>query len=514
MNHGFHTKNGMVKKMEKIKKFCQSKKFIYGVIFLSLLVLSYLFPFSHDDWAWGAELGIERLETRFEGYNGRWIGNFVVLALTRSNLLKTVIMASCLTGIIYLINDIIKSEKKTTILLSYLLILATPYLVFRQGVVWTAGFSNYAASIFFVLLFINLNKKMFEKEKVHISNIWIPCFFLLGFITTLFVEHITLYTVCLSIFAVGYAFFKLKKIYGTQIAYLIGSISGTILMFSNSAYSSVAAGNDGYRSLGLSSFIDSSIKSYFDTIYKELVFNNHILNIVIAILICIILFKILKDKKEKKFIHTLANFILFVVITFVLYSNVTRLMQVNLLLNYTKYFNGLFTIIFCVSILLFVLFFIKKDTVKRRMIFTLVSIVIMTAPLFVVKPIGSRCFFPTYTLFILFVCDLLHYVLYNNKSKEIETYLNKIIVCIAFIFYGYLIAIYGYIFKINTERITYLKENKNEAEIILPKLPYAKYVWYGDPANDVFMERFKLYYGVNPDTEITFVSIKEWKKVK
>ena len=76
----------------------------------------------------------------------------------------------------------------------------------------------------------------------------------------------------------------------------------------------------------------------------------------------------------------------------------------------TKYFNGLFTVVFCLAVLLFVIFFIKKDAVKRRMIFTLASIVIMTAPLFVVKPIGSRCFLPTYILFILFVVDLINYI--------------------------------------------------------------------------------------------------------
>lgn len=510
MNHGLHIKNGMVKKM---KKFLKSNKFIYCIIFISLLILCYLFPFSHDDWAWGSEIGIERLETHFKGYNGRWFGNFFVLALTRSNLLKTIVMASFITGTIYLINRIIKSDKKVTILLSYLLVLATPYLVLRQGIVWTAGFSNYAASIFFVLIFINLNKEIFENKKVKTSNVLIPLFFLLGFITTLFVEHVTLYTVCLSVLAIIYAFIKLKKIYGNQIAYLLGSLAGTILMFSNSAYSSVASGEDTYRSLGIASFIDSSIKSYFETIYKELVYNNHILNVILVSLICVVLFKVLKNKKEKKSLKLLAETILFIAVTFVLYSTVTKFMGVNLLLKYTKYLNGLFTILFCLAILLFVIFFIKKDTVKRRMIFTLVSIVVMTAPLFVVKPIGSRCFLPTYILFILFVVDLLNYIFYDEKYKEVDKYVSKIIICMSSVFYAYLVGIYGYIYKVNTERLEYLKNNTNE-EVVLPKLPYQKYLWYGDPANEVFMERFKLYYGVDKDTEIKFVSIKEWKKVK
>ena len=127
MKLGFHIVIGMVSKMAKKKKTnvkekkkevkkdikkedvviekksCKKEIIFYAIVFVATLILCYLFPFTHDDWAWGSEYGIERLMTNFDNYNGRWFGNFVVLLLTRSNILKTISMALCLTLLLWFI---------------------------------------------------------------------------------------------------------------------------------------------------------------------------------------------------------------------------------------------------------------------------------------------------------------------------------------------------------------------------------------------------------------------------
>lgn len=499
--------------MSKIKNILKSDKFIYILIFISFIVLCFMFPYSQDDWDWGTKYGIERLNNLFSNYNGRWAGNLLVIALTRSNILKTIVMASFLTGIIYFLNDIIKSEKKSTIWLSYLLILATPYQVLRQGIVWTAGFSNYTTSIFFILLFVKLSKDLFEGKELKYSKRFIPLFALLGFINCLFMENITIYLVCLSIFILIYSYKKIRKVQCVHIAYFIGIICGTILMFSNSAYRTVAAGDDFYRTVD-TNVVSRSVNNYFDIISNDLVFNNHILNIILAILISIIIFMVIKNKKEKKLVKRLGDIILFIVISFTLYSCVTRLMNINLLLKYTKYFNGIFAFIYCISLIFFSIFFIKKDNVKKRLLFILFSIVIMTGPLLIVTPIGSRNFLPTYILFIWFLLELLCYILSSKKTIEIEKYITKVFICMSFVLYIYLFGIYGYIYKTNIERLNYIEKNKDKSEILVPRLPYQNYMWRGDPNLEVFVDRFKTYYKIDKDTKITYVSISEWKKKK
>ena len=42
----------------------------YAICFGVVAVLCYLFPYTGDDWAWGSQIGIDRLNQWFENYNG------------------------------------------------------------------------------------------------------------------------------------------------------------------------------------------------------------------------------------------------------------------------------------------------------------------------------------------------------------------------------------------------------------------------------------------------------------
>lgn len=490
----------MVKQMSKAK----SKWLYYGLLFLVFLVLCYLFPYSHDDWAWGSSYGMERLETYFADYNGRWIGNFVVLALTRSNLLKTVSMSFSLVLLLFFINELVANKGKAICYLSVLFLLATPYLIFRQAVVWTAGFSNYVASMVFVFLFIYMNRELFYKEA---RDSWIRriIFLLLGFLSTLFVEHVTIYALVLGIGSFIYHFLKYKKINLSLLFYFIGGIVGTILMFSNSAYSNISNGSDGYRSIGLGNMIGNSITSYFKEIYRYFFFENYVLNMGLSIFILINLYCYFKEnKKYKKSIYAISFILVFIPI----YALVLRFSGINLFLKYTKYINGIFSIFYYVSAFCS-LFFIKSIERKRKLIFAFGSIAILTAPLFVVTPIGGRCFFPIYLFWIWIAIEF-----YINISKKENTYIIHILLACIFVFFLYLFCIYGYIFKVNKDRENYIRMHKTEEVLLLPKLPYAKYMWCPDPVNAEFMKRFKSFYNIDEEVEIKFITYKEWKQKK
>ncbi len=73
-----------------------NSRVIHNVVIASFfLLLSFFFPYTGDDWAWGSSIGIQRLMTGFDNYNGRYAGNVLVLLLTRSKLLNVVSMATC-----------------------------------------------------------------------------------------------------------------------------------------------------------------------------------------------------------------------------------------------------------------------------------------------------------------------------------------------------------------------------------------------------------------------------------
>ncbi len=491
--------NGMVMKVKKVN----NKWFYYGIIFLFLLILCYLFPYSHDDWAWGSNYGMERLETHFKDYNGRWVGNFVVLALTRSNALKTLTMAFSLTFILFCINEL-SSKGKKAFLLPFFLFLSTPYLIFRQAIVWTAGFSNYVVSLVFVFLFIYLNKELFDgkSKDTLVYRIFFP---LIGIVSALFVEHVTLYVLVLSLFSNIYYFIKNKKVNLSLALYFVGIMIGAFIMFSNSAYSNISSGSDTYRSIGIANFINSSITSYFTMIYKYLSADNLILNIVLSCLVLKSLYMyLMKEKNHRKKIYILS----FVLVFFPIYNLILRFSGINIFLKYTKYISGILTIVYFICIFLSA-FFVKDKLRRYRIIFALLSIIVLTAPLFVVTPIGGRCFFPMYAFWIWISLEF-----YLNNLKEENEYTKLILMASISVFATYLICIYGYVFKVYQERIRYIGKHKNEVSMVLPKLPYSKYMWYADPVNKEFEERFKAYYSIDSDIDITFVPYKDWKKVK
>ncbi len=103
----------------------------YIICFGLIAILCYLFPYTGDDWAWGSKIGVDRLNNWFENYNGRYVGNLIVLAMTRSNLLKAVIMSFCLTGIVALCEYIFK--KKMGFYVSCVALVLIPKLIFSSG---------------------------------------------------------------------------------------------------------------------------------------------------------------------------------------------------------------------------------------------------------------------------------------------------------------------------------------------------------------------------------------------
>lgn len=290
--------------------------------------------------------------------------------------------------------------------------------------------------------------------------------------------------------------------------YFIGSVAGTILMFSNSAYSNVASGSDGYRSFQLSNFIGNSISSFFNTIYKELIFQNYALNIILSLCIIVFLCRYLKKNINSKY-NKIINLLLLVLVAFPVYSLFIKLSGVQIFLKYTKYISGLFSIIYFLAVFVSALFITDK-AMMRRVIFALLSILMLTAPLFVVTPIGSRCFFPMYILWVWVTVEFMVIALENYEEDFFKILLIAgILVC-----YSGLLLIYGYIFKVNMQRINYIEENRDKDCLVLPELPYTHYHWLGNPASDEFMMRFKLFYNIDQDVEIEFVSLSEWKKVK
>ena len=170
-----------------MKKKNYKKIILLSVVFLFFLGISYLFPYTNDDWAWASKIGINRLNNFFENYNGRYLGNLLVLLLTRHRMLRAIVIATCLTMIINFVSRTISKKNITIFLIVSLLMVLFPQPIFRQAIAWTSGFTNYVPPILFTIIWIYLTKNVLEDKEVNISKWWI----LTGSIATLLFPHKT-----------------------------------------------------------------------------------------------------------------------------------------------------------------------------------------------------------------------------------------------------------------------------------------------------------------------------------
>ena len=70
---------------------------IVGVVFVFYLWMAAQTPYTHDDWDWGLDIGIQHLLTA--DINSRYAGNLIEVLLTRSVFLKNLVMGLVFTAL-------------------------------------------------------------------------------------------------------------------------------------------------------------------------------------------------------------------------------------------------------------------------------------------------------------------------------------------------------------------------------------------------------------------------------
>ena len=480
---------------------------VYSLIFILLFLLCLLFPYSGDDWAWGSQIGLNRLNTWFENYSGRYFGNLIVLALTRSNFLKAFVMSFCLTGIIVIVNKLTGEQKNGVFIISTVLVFM-PVTVLRQAIVWTSGFANYTTSIFLTLIYIYYVRNIYV-GRLNNSFIAIIPLAALGFANTLIVEHLTIYNVILSVYVLLFTLIKFKKIYVQHIAYFAGTIAGAVLMFSNSVYRSVANGSDNYRTISSEdNIIIKALKSYFNTIVNEGFINNLILNLFL-VGVCLITWFSVKNRLSKK--AKVSGLISILVM--VAFVSVSLMLNVgNPTVLYTlKYAVGLATGAYILAFIIFLIILPFEMNQKIKMIFILGSTGCMIAPLLIVTPIGSRCFFAPYVMMLYLGMEL--YSAFDETVKKYCEKVSRAALITALVGLLYLFYIYGTISICNHERVKAAQTDaRNGAEIIqVEELPYKNYVWCSDVDKKIWKRRFKLFYDIDKNVKIEQIpSQQKW----
>lgn len=473
-------------------------------------------PIGHDDWTWGSYIGMDRLASFLKDYNGRYLGSLVTIILTRTYVIRAIIMSSITVGISILMARVVTIHKRRhtmLIIIITILLLLTPRNIFRQTFSWIAGFSNYVPPIFLIFIYIVYVRDIFSKSRVERNGkVYLILGLVLSFATQLFVEHMTLYLIMLGIFILGYSYIKFRRIYKIDICVLIGSILGAVIMFSNGAYHKIAEQEDGYRTMatGIKEIIKTAISQYVNIINKEFFMVMIILVILLAVLGCTLVVCTIKRSRNQIKIGEIISLV--IIIAYPLYllfiNHYTEVVFINDMVN--NIVQAIFSPIFYLALAGIIIINVEDREKKERTLFLLGSALIILVPLMVVTPIGGRNFLASYIFLVLVAVELIEYFIADIDIKSIQvigTIGCLTVMCpLSMVFYSI-----GQEGRYRDQRIkNQIEQGKNI--IYVPRIEHEEYLQVANPRfnNGYGAEYgFRAYYNLSKETKLVLGDLKD-----
>ena len=461
-----------------------------GSFFAGFCALAFLFPLSGDDWAWGSHLGTDRLSRLFENYNGRYAGNLAVLLLTRVNILIPFVVAATVTVTIFLLVDLTDNRTRLGYLVVAILFLGMPLGVWRQSVVWLSGFVNYALGSLCLLFYLRaLKSEWLGGSRRPVGAGRYLAIFVFGFISQLFMEHITSYLVVASFVSLVLYRVKLGKFSKSGICWFVAFLSGAVFMLSNSAYRTAASANTQYQQIGGRSGLKGILHKLGDPISNDAVAQNLLVNLTIALLVCLLLGSVRTLDRRLKLVA-------FGLVTgFLALAYLAREPEV-----YRKAHSvfagtaGVAAGLLLLTLLAVARYVIQDQRRRTQLYVACASVVVLVGPLMFVEPIGPRCFYPTYLFFLLVVSLLLKELVEGSGAGAGTRVAPFLVAGLVAVFVSQFV-IYGTIHRAADVRLAYVQEQvrSGSTEVDVTALPFSGYVHNPDPVGK-WGFRYKLFY--------------------
>lgn len=470
--------------MEIREKFYRNRSYI--LVFFVFIVLSILIPLtSGDDLDWGTYGGLERLATHFRGYNGRYVGNIIILAITRFTVLRVVFYALINTLLVYSITKLSLYSNRMTPILTTTLLLVVSVDVYAQTFGWYSGFANYNVSI---ALSLFVWSRIRSNPVKKIDYFMIP---VLTLFAQLCMENVTIYNVLIS---AAMALLNIRKRPVKEFLYFIFSVIGVIIMFSNSAYQTIASHQDDYRTIDFNAIFDV----LFTKLSQYYFINNWLILLLIAIISCILY-------KQKSKLACLVRFILilFPITSFLFSKTRVQLANVPRIVSISFFALG---IVFLLSLILVILKLIIPFESKLWLIFVGFSTAIIIAPMLLISPFGPRVMLTSYVFFVILMNSLVGILYKENNSTVITNKVNNLLYlsfasCVIFFFGIHSVNLYSTYY-----RSQHFEIDDDKKTVTAYRVPFEQYAHYITPPETTYtaVRTFKEKYNIPDDYQLIF----------
>lgn len=448
-----------------------------AVLLFSLLCCLTLDPASDDFILFFSHTHPDFQEYAFP--NGRLLGNWCNYLLVRNAVCRFIIYIPVLFGLIFVITHMSPDKKQHQVSkwLGLGLFCLMPAEIFAQTVKWKSGFGIHVVPMLIVLLFLRQCFRDFSGQ--NRTAVWmIPVFGVLGIAGTLFAEHLTIYNLFLAVFVLLYsALRKDQKIRAYQIAYTVGSAAGAVLMFSNSLYSGIIAGNDtaGIRTVSLSvQDIIMQIYIYVIPMYAKKFTLVHMVICISAVILYWRKAHTLQTETQRRY----AKPALYCIIAFTIYSifNTSYVSFVSLSSNHRMpALETAFVFLYLLS-MIYLGYTLMSSRRGFRVALLSCSTFLTVAPFCAVNPVTPRCFFADYCFWVILALEWTDGALEIvsertvNAAEQAAAVSGCAILCII----GYVLAVNCYVYRLSIRYLReQLSEGKQNCELIT--IPYENY---------------------------------------
>lgn len=498
----------------KIKKTNWKYLLVYAGVAIFYLWMAAQIPYTHDDWDWGLPVGIQLWI--YGIYNGRYVGNFFEVIMTRSELVKTLIMGVGYWLLPFLLvwfamhEDAASTGKEKKRFLCFLLcnvlLLTMNRRIWQQTYGWVAGYGNFVLSAFLVTVIFRKVLAVFEaghvpQEGKFSALIWV-C---VGLVSQLFLENVAALLFVVSVGVLAYSWFQTKRISRVYLGLTLGTTLGLLVMLGSGVYQELwNDGNavGGFRNVYINSNTDivSAIVKCFNQAIAMPYFiweANWVINSVILLLLSGGLLCVsIRNSKKSGYVFAAANvgFLFYFISSGILGLSVRW--AVVLLVN-----AAYFLVVVAETVWLY-----RGDKAFLSKLLTVwICAPAVLAPLVVTNELGARLFFTSNVFLIMFAAMLFVKVADDIPApavKLVHVCIPVAMVCML-MYWG---KIYHDIGACKSERDAAISHAiaTDADQVSLPRYPHGQYMWIPDPLNKKRLDFFREFYGLAQDVVVKF----------
>ena len=219
----------------------------FSAVAFVFIVFLYLFirvPILWDDWGRYGNSGTISSSWQFalsyyHGNSGRLFSSFVSILFLKHKIVWAIFGASILSLLVWVIPSISRKQSILSCLLVACLLVCSPLGLLSQTYTWICGFGYYMIPLPALVLYIYTQRNVFYDKpcKTTVMNTIVG--FLLGGLTQLFIENASMVALFIGLSIITYSFIRHRFVTGAQIAFVVASIIGLIVMFSSPGYATL-----------------------------------------------------------------------------------------------------------------------------------------------------------------------------------------------------------------------------------------------------------------------------------